>query len=70
MKNLKYVVFFSLLWANTNLFATAAEENNPNRIVAELVKEINEVAHRYELLIDDKYYELQKVNCALEVAHL
>lgn len=68
MKNLKYVVFFSLLWANTNLFATAAEENNPNRIVAELVKEINEVAHRYELLIDDKYYELQKVNCALEEA--
>jgi hypothetical protein len=67
MKNLKYMLIFSLLFASQITFA-ATEEDNPNAVIAELIKQIKIVNHKYELLIDDKQYQLKLVNFALKDA--
>jgi hypothetical protein len=67
MKNLKYLLILSLLFANFTSFASS-EDNNPNDVVAELIKEIKIINHKYELLIDDKHYQLQQINKALKEA--
>lgn len=67
MKNLKYILILSLLFANFKTFAST-EDNNPNDVVAALIIEINTVNHKYELLIDIKQYQLQQVNKALKEA--
>lgn len=67
MKNLKNMLIFSLLFASQILFA-ATEEDNPNAVIAELIKQVKIVNHKYELLIDDKQYQLKLVNNALKDA--
>ena len=67
MKNLKYILILSLLFASKITFASRIEDN-PNTIVAELLTEIKNINHKYELLIDDKEYQLKLVNNALKDA--
>ncbi len=67
MKNLKYIVLISLLFANFKSFA-GSEENNPNVVVAEMIAEIVKINYKYGLLIDSKETQLQKINVALKNA--
>lgn len=67
MKNLKYLLILSLLFANFKSFAKV-EDNNPNEVVAALIKEIKTINHKFELLIDTKQCELQRINIALKEA--
>jgi hypothetical protein len=67
MKNLKYILILSLLFASQITFALKVEDN-PNTIVAELIEQIKIINHKYELLIDDKEYQLKLVNNALKDA--
>ena len=67
MKNLKLILILSLLFVSQITFATV-EEDNPNAVVAELIKQIKFVNHKYELLIDDKEYQLKLANNALKNA--
>ena len=67
MKKARYIVIVLLLFAKANAFSRV-DETNPNEIIKELIKEINVIKHRYDLLIDDKEYQLQQVNKALKEA--
>lgn len=67
MKNLKYIVLIPLLFANFKSFAFS-EENNPNVVVAEMITEIIKINYKYELLIDSKERQLQKINLGLKNA--
>ena len=67
MKKARYIVIVFLLFAKANAFSRV-DETNPNEIIKELIKEINVIKHRYDLLIDDKEYQLQQVNKALKEA--
>jgi len=68
MKRVKYVWAALLLLVHLNAFSATFKEN-PNEIVAELINEIKAINHKFELLIDIKYEELQKVNTALSIAY-
>lgn len=67
MKNLKILLILSLLFVS-QISLAGEEEDNPNAVVAELIKQIKFVNHKYELLIDDKEYQLKLVNSALKDA--
>ena len=67
MKNLKYILILSLLFANLKSFATI-ENNDPNIVIVALINEIKIINHKYELLIDDKQLQLKQVNKALKEA--
>ncbi|HEX8561878.1 MAG TPA: hypothetical protein VF676_02755 [Flavobacterium sp.] len=67
MKNLKYILMLSLLFVNVKSFAIS-EGNNPNEVVEELIKEIEEINNKYRLLIDDKQRRLLDINLALKEA--
>jgi hypothetical protein len=68
MKKLKYILVLSLLFAKANAFSVI-EEKDPNKIVDELVVEINSIYHRFELLVDIKQEELERVDKALSIAY-
>jgi hypothetical protein len=68
MKKLKYIMVLFLLFTKANAFSIN-EEENPNKIVEELLVEINTINHRYELLVDDKYRELKQLDHALSIAY-
>ena len=67
MKNLKYILILSLLFANLKSFATI-ENNDPNIVIVALINEIKIINHKYELLIDDKQLQLKQVDKALKEA--
>ena len=67
MKNLKILLILSLLFVS-QISLAGEEEDNLNAVVAELIKQIKFVNHKYELLIDDKEYQLKLVNSALKDA--
>lgn len=67
MKKARYIAIVFLLFAKANAFSKVGEIN-PNEIIKELITEVNAVKHRYDLLIDDKQYQLQQVNKALKEA--
>ncbi|HLP63206.1 hypothetical protein [Flavobacterium sp.] len=68
MKKLKYISVLLLLFAKANAFSEI-EEKDPNKIVDELVVEINSIYHRFELLVDIKQEELERVDKALSIAY-
>ena len=65
---MKYVAIALLLLVTTTVFA-ASNKENPNELVAELIQEINAINHSFELLIDIKKQELEKVDEALLIAY-
>lgn len=68
MKRLKYLLVLLLLFVKANAFSEI-EEKDPNKIVDELVVEINSIYHRFELLVDIKQEELERVDKALSIAY-
>ena len=68
MKKLKYISVLLLFFAKANAFSEI-EEKDPNKIVNELVVEINSIYHRFELLVDIKQEELERVDKALSIAY-
>lgn len=68
MKRTKYVSIALLLLVTLNMFASSKKED-PNELVAELIDEIKAINHSFELLIDIKKHELQKVDEALVIAY-
>ena len=68
MKKLKYISVLLLLFAKANAFSEI-KEKDPNKIVNELVVEINSIYHRFELLVDIKQEELERVDKALSIAY-
>ena len=68
MKKLKLMVILFLLFSKAHAFVKV-EDNNPNEIVAQLVKEIKAVNDRYEASIELKEQELVQVNKALQIAY-
>lgn len=68
MKKLLYLPILLLLFAKTNAFSKM-EENDPNKIVSEIVVEINTIYHRFELLVDIKEDEIERIDKALLVAY-
>lgn len=68
MKKVKYILVLALLFAKTAAFSMV-DKDNPNEIVAELIQEIKAVNLKYEVLIDDKQCELERINKALAVAY-
>jgi hypothetical protein len=68
MKKLHYLSILLLFFAKANAFSKI-EENDPNKIVDELVVEINSIYHRFELLVDIKEEELNRIDKALLVAY-
>lgn len=68
MKKLKYLSVLLLLFVKANAFSEI-EEKDPNKIVDELVVEINSIYHRFELLVDIKQEELDRVDKALSIAY-
>lgn len=68
MKKLKYIVIFCLLFTKANAFSDKAVQD-PNKIIEELIYEINVINHRYELLVDDKHHQLKLLDEALSVAY-
>ncbi len=68
MKRTKYVSIALLLLVTLNVFASSKKED-PNELVAELINEIQAINHSFELLIDIKKHELQKVEEALAIAY-
>ena len=57
-----------VLFAQANAFSEKIEKN-PNEIVEELLVEINLINHKFELLVDLKNEELERVDRALQVAY-
>lgn len=68
MKKLKYIVVLCLLFTKANAFSDKAV-HDPNKIIEELIYEINVINHRYELLVDDKHHQLKLLDEALSVAY-
>ena len=68
MKKLKYIMVLFVLFAQANAFSEKIEKN-PNEIVEELLVEINLINHKFELLVDLKNEELERVDRALQVAY-
>jgi hypothetical protein len=67
MKKAKYIVIMFLLFAKATAFSKV-DENDPNKILKELIDEVKAINHKYELLIDEKQYQLQQADIALKVA--
>lgn len=68
MKKLKYIVVLCLLFTKANAFSDKAVQD-PNKIIEELIYEINVINHQYELLVDDKHHQLKLLDEALSVAY-
>ncbi|MBY0486230.1 MAG: hypothetical protein K2P85_03420 [Flavobacteriaceae bacterium] len=68
MKKAKYIVILFLLFAKANAFSMV-DKNNPNEVVAKLIEEIKAITAKYDLLIDAKQCELERINKALSVAY-
>jgi hypothetical protein len=67
MKNATYLMFLFLLFGKASAFSKV-EKNNPNEIIQQMLAEIAVVSHRFEILIDEKSYQLTQINSALKVA--
>lgn len=67
MKNIKQALVLLLLFVS-QISSASNDEENPNEIVAALIEEIKNVNHKFELLIDDKYYQLDLIDTALREA--
>lgn len=52
----------------SQISSASNDEENPNEIVAALIEEIKNVNYKFELLIDDKYYQLDLIDTALREA--
>lgn len=68
MKKLKYLSVLLLLFGQATAFSKI-ENKDPNVLVNELVVEINTIYHRFELLVDIKEEELERIDKALLVAY-
>lgn len=68
MKKVTYILVLLLLLVKAPAFSMV-ENDNPNQMVAELIIEIHNVALKYDLLIDAKQCELDKINRALAIAY-
>ncbi|MBL7886284.1 MAG: hypothetical protein JNJ52_06020 [Flavobacterium sp.] len=68
MKKLKYIMVVLILFAKANAFSTI-KEKDPDKLLEELIVEINSINHRFELLVDIKYEELERVDKALAIAY-
>jgi hypothetical protein len=68
MKRTKYVAIALLLLVTSTVFSTSKKED-PNELVTEMIKEIKDINHSFELLIDIKKQELEKVDEALLIAY-
>jgi hypothetical protein len=67
MKNATYLMFLFLLFGKASAFSKV-EKNNPNEIIQQMLAEIAVFSHRFEILIDEKSYQLTQINSALKVA--
>ena len=67
MKKVKYILVLLLLFNKAAAFSMVVT-NNPNEIITALIEEIKAVNLKYEVLILDKQYKLNKINKALTVA--
>lgn len=67
MKKAKYTLVLLLLFVKATAFSIV-DNDNPNVLIAELLNEIKAINHKYELLLDDKQYQLKQVNEALFLA--
>lgn len=67
MKSIKCILIFLFLISSNKIFASN-EDENANKIVAEMILEIKSINHRFELLIMDKEYRLSQVSDALKEA--
>lgn len=67
MQKIKYIAVLFLVFVNANA-KTTIENSNPNEVVAELIKEIKEINHKFEVLIDIKQDELNQINKSLIIA--
>lgn len=68
MKKAQYILVLVLLFTKTAAFSMM-DNDNPNEVVAALIKEIKAVNLKYEVLLDDKQCELERINKALSVAY-
>ena len=67
MKNLKYLSVLLCFFVSLNVFSNNTDDN-PNQIIAELIKEIAIINYKYSLLIDSKQNQLLKINQNLKTA--
>lgn len=67
MKKAKYILVLLLLFNKAAAFSMVVT-NNPNEIITALIEEIKAVNLKYEVLLLDKQYKLNKINKALTVA--
>jgi hypothetical protein len=67
MKKAKYTLVLLLLFVKATAFSIV-DNDNPNVLITELLNEIKAINHKYELLLDDKQYQLKQVNEALCLA--
>jgi hypothetical protein len=67
MKKAKYTLVLLLLFVKATAFSIV-DNDNPNVLITELLNEIKAINHKYELLLDDKQYQLKQVNEALSLA--
>lgn len=67
MKNLKYLSVLLCFFVSLNVFSNNTDDN-PNQIIAELIKEIAIINCKYSLLIDSKQNQLFKINQNLKTA--
>jgi hypothetical protein len=67
MKKAKYTLVLLLLFVKATAFSIV-DNDNPNVLITELLNEIKAINHKYELLLDDKQYQLKQVNEALFLA--
>ena len=67
MKKAIYILVLLLLFVKANAFSIV-DNDNPNRIITELLKEIKTINDKYELLLDNKQQQLTKLNEALNEA--
>jgi len=68
MKKAIYILVFIMLFVKVSAFSMV-DNDNPNQVVAELIQELHTVILKYDLLIDDKQCELDRINRLLTVAY-
>jgi len=68
MKKATYILVLLMLFVKAPAFSMVTNDN-PNQLVAELLQQLHAVMVKYDLLIDAKQCELDRVNRALAIAY-
>lgn len=66
---MKKLVFILFLFVTSISFSSTSEKENPNELINELVAEIKVINNKYELLVNKKLEEIEKINQALLIAY-